>query len=159
MAMRCVLFQIVFYCAVIISEQEKQKKKKQGGGEGIWSCACHEGMLGSGGIAPDIPNFRTKWRTVVRFTVMPLYPQGKSCECSLHRRLGRLHSPCLRNIITCMSRNGIVGVATLYPLECSEFELRWGRDFPYPSSSALGPTWSPVQGLLLSLPGCKAAGT
>jgi hypothetical protein len=32
---------------------------------------------GSGGIAPRILDFGTRWRWVVSFTPLPLYPQGK----------------------------------------------------------------------------------
>jgi hypothetical protein len=39
---------------------------------------CHEGMLGSGGLAPPIIDLGTRWRWVVSFTTRPLYPQGKS---------------------------------------------------------------------------------
>jgi hypothetical protein len=48
----------------------------------------HEGVLGSGGIAPRINNLGTRWRWVVSFTPRPLYPQGKSPRYPLQRRLG-----------------------------------------------------------------------
>jgi hypothetical protein len=32
-----------------------------------------------------------------------------------------------------------------YGLDCPGIESRWGRDFPYPSRPALGPTQPPVQ--------------
>jgi hypothetical protein len=38
----------------------------------------HESVLWSGGIAPCILDFDTRWRSVVSFTIRPLYPQGKS---------------------------------------------------------------------------------
>jgi hypothetical protein len=37
-----------------------------------------ETYWGSGGIAPRISNFGTRWRSVVTFTLRPLYPQGKT---------------------------------------------------------------------------------
>jgi hypothetical protein len=48
----------------------------------------HEGVLGTGGIAPCILDLGTSWRTVVSFTPLPLYPQGKNPKYPLHRRLG-----------------------------------------------------------------------
>jgi hypothetical protein len=38
----------------------------------------HEGMWGSGDIAPLIRNLGTRWGWVVSFTRRPLYPQGKA---------------------------------------------------------------------------------
>ena len=38
-----------------------------------------------------------------------------------------------------------VGIATRYGLDGPGIESRWGRDFPYLSRSALGPTRPPVQ--------------
>jgi hypothetical protein len=43
---------------------------------------------GSGGIAPRILNFSTRWRRVVSFTPRPLYLRGKSPRHPLGRRLG-----------------------------------------------------------------------
>jgi hypothetical protein len=48
----------------------------------------HEGILGSGGIAPRIIDLGTIWKCVVRFTPRPLYPLGKSPRYPLDRRLG-----------------------------------------------------------------------
>jgi hypothetical protein len=48
----------------------------------------HEGVLGSGGIAPHIHDLGTRWRWVVSFTPLPLYPQGNSPWYPLERRLG-----------------------------------------------------------------------
>jgi hypothetical protein len=48
----------------------------------------HEGVLGSGGIAPLIPWPRHRRRWVVSFTPRPLYPHGKSPWYPLDRRLG-----------------------------------------------------------------------
>jgi hypothetical protein len=45
----------------------------------------HEGVLGSGGIAPCILDLGTRWRWVVSFTPRSLYPQGKSLWCPLDR--------------------------------------------------------------------------
>jgi hypothetical protein len=42
---------------------------------------------GSGGIAPRILDLSTRWRWVVSFTPLPLYPQGKSPWYPLDRRL------------------------------------------------------------------------
>jgi hypothetical protein len=52
----------------------------------------HEGVLGSGGIAPRILDLGTKWRWLVSFTLRPLYPQGKSPWYPWDRRLGGLQS-------------------------------------------------------------------
>jgi hypothetical protein len=49
---------------------------------------CNEGVLGSGGIAPRILDFGSRWRWLVSFTPQPLYPQGKSPWYPLRRRLG-----------------------------------------------------------------------
>ena len=38
-----------------------------------------------------------------------------------------------------------VGIPTRYGLDGLGFEFRWGRDFPHPSISALGPTQLPIQ--------------
>jgi hypothetical protein len=43
---------------------------------------------GSGCIGPGILHLGTRWRWVVSFTPLPLYPQGKSPWCPLDRRLG-----------------------------------------------------------------------
>jgi hypothetical protein len=48
----------------------------------------HEGVLGSGGIAPRILDLGTRWRWVVSFTSRPLCSQGKSPWHPLDRRLG-----------------------------------------------------------------------
>jgi hypothetical protein len=50
------------------------------------------GVLGSGGIAPLILDLGTRWRWVVSFTPLPLYPQGKSRRYPLDRRLGGTQS-------------------------------------------------------------------
>jgi len=43
---------------------------------------------GSGGIDPHILVFGTRWRRVVSFMPRPLYPQGKSPQYPLDKRLG-----------------------------------------------------------------------
>jgi len=52
----------------------------------------HEDVCGSGGIAPRILNLGTRWRRVVSFTPLPLYPSKKSPRYSLDRRLGEPES-------------------------------------------------------------------
>jgi hypothetical protein len=42
----------------------------------------------SGGIAPRVLDFGTRWRRVVNFTPRPLYPHGKSPRYPLDRRMG-----------------------------------------------------------------------
>jgi hypothetical protein len=42
----------------------------------------------SGGIAPRILDFGTRWRRVVSYTLRTVYPQGKSPWYPLDRRLG-----------------------------------------------------------------------
>ena len=37
------------------------------------------------------------------------------------------------------------GIATRYGVDGPGIESRWGRDFPHPSRTALGPTQLPVQ--------------
>jgi len=44
-----------------------------------------------------------------------------------------------------MDQDSSVGIATRYGLDGPVIEFRWGRDFPYRSRPALGPTQSPVQ--------------
>ena len=40
-------------------------------------CVCHEGKWGSGGVAPLIFNFSTRWRWVVSFLLYLLYLWAK----------------------------------------------------------------------------------
>ena len=54
-------------------------------------------------------------------------------------------------------RNSSAGIATRYRLEGPGIEPWWGRDFPYPSITSLGPTQPPIQWLLDRFPGGKAA--
>ena len=42
-------------------------------------------------------------------------------------------------------RDSSVSIATRYGLDGPGIESRWGRDFPHPSTPALGPTQPPVQ--------------
>jgi hypothetical protein len=48
----------------------------------------HEGVVGSGGVAPRILDRGARWRWVVTFTPRPLYPQGKSPWYPSDGRLG-----------------------------------------------------------------------
>jgi hypothetical protein len=48
----------------------------------------HEGVLSSEGKAPCTLDLGTRWRWVISFTSLPIYPQGKSSWCPLDRRLG-----------------------------------------------------------------------
>ena len=50
-------------------------------------------------------------------------------------------------IIYSMGRDSSVGIATRYGLEGPGIETRWGRDFPHPSKSAMGPTQPTIQWL------------
>ena len=43
-------------------------------------------------------------------------------------------------------RGSVVSVATRYGLDGPEIESRWGRDFPHPSRSVVGPTQHPTMG-------------
>ena len=56
-----------------------------------------------------------------------------------------------------MGRDSAVGLATCYRLGGPGAESRWGRDFPKPSTQALGPTQPPVHWGLDFFPGDKAA--
>ena len=44
-----------------------------------------------------------------------------------------------------VGRDSSVGIATRYGLDGPGIESRWARDFPHPSTPALGPTQPPVQ--------------
>ena len=44
-----------------------------------------------------------------------------------------------------VGRDGSVGIAIRYGLDCPGIESRWGRDFPHPSRPALGSTQPPVE--------------
>jgi len=57
-----------------------------------------------------------------------------------------------------MGRDSSVGIATRCGLDGPRIESRWGRDFPHPSRSALGPTQPPIQLVLGPSPGGKVAG-
>jgi len=57
-----------------------------------------------------------------------------------------------------MVRCSSVRIATRYGLGGQGNESRWGRDFPYPSRPALGPTQPPTQGVPGLSPGSKAVG-
>jgi hypothetical protein len=59
---------------------------------------------------------------------------------------------------TAVGRDSVVCIATLYGLEGPGIESRWGRDFPHPSRSAMGPTQPPVQWIPGLFPGGKTAG-
>jgi hypothetical protein len=52
-------------------------------------------------------------------------------------------------------RDNVAGRATRYGLDGARIESGWGRDFPHPFRSALGPTQPPVLGLFAK---SKAAG-
>ena len=55
----------------------------------IRSCARHERILGTGGIAPCICNLCTRYRWVISFTSWPFCPHGKTFRCPLNRRFFR----------------------------------------------------------------------
>jgi hypothetical protein len=46
----------------------------------------------SEGIAPHILGLSTRWRGVVSFMSLPLYPEGKNPRHSLDRKLGKPQS-------------------------------------------------------------------
>jgi hypothetical protein len=48
-----------------------------------------------------------------------------------------------------VGRDSVVDIATPYGLDCKEIESLWRRDFLYPSRPSLGPTQSPIQGILV----------
>jgi hypothetical protein len=48
-------------------------------------------------------------------------------------------------IFCCTGRVSSVGIATRYGQDCPGIESRLGRDFPYSSRPALGPTQPPTQ--------------
>jgi len=52
---------------------------------------------GSGGTAPRIISFGSRWTWVVSFTSLPLYLRGKSSRYPLDRRLDRSQSCCGRS--------------------------------------------------------------
>ena len=53
-----------------------------------------------------------------------------------------------------LSRDSSVGIVTRYGLNGPAIEFRWGRDFPHPSTTTLGPPASYTTGTG-SLPGLK----
>jgi hypothetical protein len=57
-----------------------------------------------------------------------------------------------------VGRDSVVGIATRYGMDGPEIKSRWGRDFPHPSRSALGPTQPPVQWYRVSFPGVEWPG-
>ena len=56
------------------------------------------------------------------------------------------------------SRDSSVGIATRYGLDGPGIESRWGRDFPHPARSVLGPTQPPIQKGAGSFLGVKRPG-
>jgi len=60
-------------------------------------------------------------------------------KCSLHLLTLRVPS---------RGRDSSVDIATRYGLDGPGIESRWGRDFPYPSTPALGPTQPLIQWVL-----------
>jgi Txe/YoeB family toxin of Txe-Axe toxin-antitoxin module len=52
-----------------------------------------------------------------------------------------------------VGRDSWVGIATPYRLDGPGIEYWWGRDFPYPSRPALGPTQPPVYKVVQIWPG------
>jgi hypothetical protein len=50
---------------------------KHSNGNASCHCAYNEGIWGSGGIVPLIPNLATGWASVVNVTLQLLYPQKK----------------------------------------------------------------------------------
>ena len=57
-----------------------------------------------------------------------------------------------------MDRNTSVGIATRYGLYGPGIESRWRRDFPHPSTLALGPTQPPIQWVAGLFRGVKRPG-
>jgi hypothetical protein len=58
-----------------------------------------------------------------------------------------------------VGRDSSVGRATRYGLDGTEILTRWRRDFPHPSTSALGPTQPSTKWVAGRFPGCKVAAT
>jgi hypothetical protein len=44
-----------------------------------------------------------------------------------------------------VGRDSLVGIETRYRLNGPGIESQWGRDFPHPSRTVLGPTEPPIQ--------------
>ena len=57
-----------------------------------------------------------------------------------------------------VGRGSVVGKAIRYGLDGAENQSRWGRDFPHPSRSALGPIQPPIQWVPGLFPGAKWPG-
>ena len=62
----------------------------------------------------------------------------------------------LCNNIKLMGPDSSVGIANRYELDGPGIESRWGRDFPNPFRSSLGPTHPPIQWVPGVIPGGKA---
>ena len=56
----------------------------------------------------------------------------------------RTFRPALFNILNLFNRSSL-GIATRYRLDGPGIESWWGRDFPYPTRPALGPTKPPIR--------------
>jgi hypothetical protein len=67
------------------------------------------------GIAPCVLNFDTRWKSVMSFTLLPIYPRGTSPRYPLDRKRGGLQS-----------RSGRGGEEKLF-FHCPHHELNPGR--------------------------------
>ena len=65
--------------------------------------------------------------------------------CLLLYTLAILLNPVYICIIEILSGHSAAGIATRYGLDSSGIESRMGRDFPYPSRPAMGPTQPPIK--------------
>jgi hypothetical protein len=78
--------------------------------------------------------------------------------CEFAKNDGQVYRCLSQNLAWISPEHGIIDIATWYELDGLGFETQWGRGFPHPSKSALGPTQPAVERVLVLWRGGKSFG-